>query len=29
MFTKNMDGPLFKHYAEQLLGEGALNRHSK
>ncbi len=26
MFTKNLDGPLFKKYAEQLLGEGALNR---
>jgi hypothetical protein len=24
MFTKNLDGPLFKRYAEQLLGEGAL-----
>jgi hypothetical protein len=27
--TKNLDGPLFKRYAEQLLGEGALDRHSK
>jgi hypothetical protein len=26
MFMKNLDGPLFKKYAEQLLGEGALNR---
>jgi hypothetical protein len=29
MFTKNLDGPLFKRYAEQLLGEVALDRHSK
>ncbi len=29
MFTKNLDGPLFKKYAEQLLGEGALDKHSK
>ncbi len=29
MFTKNLDGHLFKCYAEQLLGEGALDRHSK
>jgi hypothetical protein len=29
MFTKNLGGPLFKRYAEQLLGEGALDRHSK
>jgi hypothetical protein len=29
MFTKNLDGPLFERYAEQLLGEGALNRHFK
>jgi hypothetical protein len=29
MFTKNLDGPLFKRYAEQLLGEEALDRHSK
>jgi hypothetical protein len=30
MFTKNLDGPLFKRYhAEQLLGEGALDRYSK
>jgi hypothetical protein len=29
MFTKNLDGPLFKRYAEQLLGEGALNRNFK
>jgi hypothetical protein len=29
VFTKNLDGPLFKRYAEQLLGEGALDRHSK
>ncbi len=26
---KNLDGPLFKQYAEQFLGEGALDRHSK
>ncbi len=26
IFTKNLDGPLFKKYAEQLLGEGVLNR---
>ncbi len=24
MFTKNLDGPLFKKYAEMLLGEHAL-----
>jgi hypothetical protein len=24
MFTKNLDGPLFKKYAEQLLGKGRL-----
>jgi hypothetical protein len=29
MFTKKLDGPLFKRYAEQLLGVGALDRHSK
>jgi hypothetical protein len=29
MITKNLDGPLFKKYAEQLLGEGALDKHSK
>ncbi len=29
MFTKNLDGLLFKGYAEQLLREGALDRHSK
>jgi hypothetical protein len=29
MFTKNLDGPLFKRYAEQLLEKGALDRHSK
>ncbi len=29
MFTKTLDGPIFKRYAEQLLGEGVLNRHSK
>jgi hypothetical protein len=29
MFTKNLDGPLSKRYAEQLLGEGVLDRHSK
>jgi hypothetical protein len=29
MFTKKLDGPLFKRYEEQLLGEGALDRHSK
>ena len=28
-FTKNLDGLPFKRYAEQLIGEGALNRHSK
>jgi hypothetical protein len=27
MFTKNLDGPLFKEYAEMLLGEGALDVH--
>ena len=26
MFTKNLDGPLFKKYAELLLGENALRR---
>ena len=25
MFTKNLDGPLFKRYAEMLLGENALD----
>jgi hypothetical protein len=29
MFTKNLDGLLFKKYAEQLLGGGALDKHSK
>ncbi len=29
MFTKNLDGSLFRRYAEQLLGDGALDRHSK
>ncbi len=29
MFTKKLDGPLFKNYAEQLAGEGALDKHSK
>ncbi len=29
MFTKNLDWPLFKKYAEQLLGEGVLDKHSK
>jgi hypothetical protein len=24
MFTKNLDGPIFKKYAELLLGENAL-----
>ena len=24
IFTKNLDGPLFKRHAELLLGEGAL-----
>jgi hypothetical protein len=24
IFTKNVDGPLFKYYAELLLGEGAI-----
>jgi hypothetical protein len=26
MFTKDLDGPLFKKDADQLLGEGVLNR---
>jgi hypothetical protein len=26
MFTKNLDGPAFKQYAELLLGKGALER---
>jgi hypothetical protein len=25
IFTKNLDGPLFKSYAELLLGEGAIS----
>ena len=25
MFIKNLDGPLFKEYAEMLLGDGALD----
>ncbi len=25
IFTKNLDGPLFKHYAELLLGKGAIS----
>jgi hypothetical protein len=25
IFTKNLDGPLFKHYAELLLGKGVIN----
>jgi hypothetical protein len=25
IFMKNIDGPLFKHYAELLLGEGAIS----
>jgi hypothetical protein len=29
MFTKNLDGPLFNKYAEQLQGEGMLDKHSK
>ncbi len=30
MFTKNLDGPLFKKYEEQILGEGAfINTPSK
>jgi hypothetical protein len=29
MFTKNLDGLLFKKYAEQLLGKGVLDKHSK
>ncbi len=29
MFTKNLDGPLFNKHAEQLLGGGVLNKHSK
>ena len=27
MFTKNLDGPLFKEYAEMLLGVSALDVH--
>jgi hypothetical protein len=27
MFTKNLDGPAFKHYAELLLGKGALEKN--
>ncbi len=27
MFTKNLDGPLFKEYAEMLLGNCALDMH--
>ncbi len=29
MFIKKLDGPPFKRYAVQLLGEGALDRHPK
>jgi hypothetical protein len=29
MFTNNLNGPLFMCYVEQLLGEGALDRHFK
>ncbi len=25
IFTKNLDGPLFNHYAKLLLGEGAIS----
>jgi hypothetical protein len=25
LFIKNLDGPLFKHYAELFLGKGALS----
>ncbi len=25
IFTKNLDGPLFKHYVELLLGKGAIS----
>jgi hypothetical protein len=25
IFTKNLDGPLFKRYAELILGEGAIS----
>ncbi len=25
IFTKNLDGPLFKHYAELLLSEGVIS----
>ncbi len=29
MFTKNLDGPAFKGYAELLLGKGALGKDSE
>ncbi len=29
MFANKLDGPQFKKSAKQLLGEGALDRHSK
>ncbi len=29
MFTKNLDGPAFKWYAELLLGKGALGKDSE
>jgi hypothetical protein len=29
MFTKNLDGPAFKQYAELLLGKGALGKDSE
>ncbi len=29
MFTKNLDGPAFKRYAELLLGKGALGKDSE
>jgi hypothetical protein len=29
MFTKNLDGPVFKQYAELLLGKGALGKDSE
>jgi hypothetical protein len=29
MFTKNLDGPAFKQYAELLLGKGALGKNSE
>jgi hypothetical protein len=29
MFKKNLDGPVFKQYAELLLGKGALGKDSE